>query len=161
MTIRKLSLVSLLAGLVAASLNSGIAGAVTSVQHPAYLHARSDLRKAELLLQQRDETNVEQETKLAYQQVHLAIQEIDKAAVLDKKDLQDNPNVDTSVKHLDKFRAIYKLLRSAEKDISEQEDTNASRSWRNRAKGNLEQAKHYVEIAASRDVVDDLRSEHY
>ncbi|BAY61122.1 hypothetical protein NIES22_11830 [Calothrix brevissima NIES-22] len=160
MTIRKLSLVSLVAGLVAASLNYGSAGAVTPVQHPAYLHARSDLRKAELLLQQRDETNVEQETKLAYQQVHLAIQEIDKAAVLDKKDLQDNPNVDTSVKHLDKFRAIYKLLRSAEKDISEQEDTNASRSWRNRAKANIEQAKHYVEIAASRDVVDDLRSEH-
>ncbi|BAY23586.1 hypothetical protein NIES2100_33780 [Calothrix sp. NIES-2100] len=161
MIVRKISLVGLLAGLVAASLSSGIAGADTPGKHPLYLHARSDLRKAELLLQEHDEPNVVHETNIAYQQIHQAIQELDKASVIDKKDVQDNPNVDTSVKHLDKFRTIYKLLRSAEKDISPEEDAHAAIGWRNRAKANIEQAKRSVEMAASRDVIDDLRSENY
>ncbi|QIR38386.1 hypothetical protein HCG51_17855 [Tolypothrix sp. PCC 7910] len=161
MIIRQTSLVSLLLGLFAVSLGNGVAGAVTPVKHPAYLHARSDLRKAELLLQQKDEPNVEQETKMAYQHIHQAIEELDKASAVDKKNLQENPNVDTSLQHLDRFRAVYKLLRSAEKDISYEEDTNTAIGWRNRAKVNIEQAKRNIESAASKDVIDDLQSEHY
>lgn len=154
---RRISSISLLIGLVAASLSHGVAAADISGKHPYYLHARSDLHKAELLLQQGDEPNVTQHERAAYDKVHEAIREIDRAAILDRKDVDDNPAVDSSLKHLDKFRSVYKLLRSAEKDISREEDNRSATGWRNRARANIEQAKRQVENAASQDVIDDLR----
>ncbi|BCL39389.1 hypothetical protein [Nostoc sp. MS1] len=152
---------SLLVGLVAAYSSQSIAFADISGKHPYYLHARSDLQQAELILQQPDEPNVSEQEKLAYNKVHEAIQEIDKAAVLDRKQVNTHPAIDSSLKHLDKYRSIYKLLRSAEKDISIEEDNRSAIGWRNRAKNEIEQAKRYVENAASKDVVDDLRENSY
>ncbi|BBD62341.1 hypothetical protein NIES2109_51800 [Nostoc sp. HK-01] len=157
----RITSVSLLLGLVAASLGNGIVSADIPGKHPYYIHARSDLRQAELLLQKADESNVLQEEKAAYSKVHTAIAELDKAAVLDRKDINNYPAIDSSLKHLDKFRSIYKLLRSAEKNIEREEDNHSAVGWRNRAKVNIEQAKHYVENAASKDVIDDLRASNY
>ncbi|MEH1830199.1 MAG: hypothetical protein V7L22_33490 [Nostoc sp.] len=161
MMTHKISSIGILTALLTVSLSHGIALADISGKHPYYLHARSDLRKAEILLQHSDESNVVQETKIAYQNVHNAIREIDRAAVYDRKDVDDNPPVDNSIAHLDRLRAIYKLLRSAEKDISREEDNRSAVGLRNRAEANINQAKRRIEIAVSRDVVDDLRNDRY
>lgn len=161
MLTRRIGAFGFLTALVAMSLGHSIASADIPGKHPAYIHARSDLRQAELLLHKPEESNVTQENKIAEQKVHNAIHEIDKAAILDRKDIDDHPTIDTSLTHLDKFRAIYKLLRRAESDISKEEDNSSASGWRSRAKNNIEQAKHYVELAASRDVVDDLRNDKY
>lgn len=124
-------------------------------KHPHYLHARSDLRKAEQLLQLPDERNVKQEETIAAREVHAAISEIDRAAVLDRKDVDDNPSIDTSLSHLGKFREIERLLQSAKRDISIEEDNHAAIGWRHRATIHLDRAQRDVEIAAQRDHNDD------
>lgn len=156
MLTRKISALGLLTGLLTVSLGHSIALADTPGHHPAYLHARSDLRKAELLLQTPDEFNVTQEARIAAQKVHNAIQDIDVAGVLDGKNLDNDPQIDTSLNHHDKFEAIYKLLRSADKDLSGKEDNHFVLSWRNRAEAEINQAKHYTAIAAGTDIFDDL-----
>ncbi|BAZ49311.1 hypothetical protein NIES4103_19230 [Nostoc sp. NIES-4103] len=152
----KISAIGLLTGLLTVSLGHGIALADIPSNHPDYLHARSDLRKAELLLQRPDEYNVTQEARIAAQKVHQAIQDIDVAGVLDGKNIDNYPPIDTSLNHHDKFRAIYKLLRRADKDLSKEEDNYFVVGWRNHAEANINQAKHYTAIAAGRDVIDDL-----
>lgn len=153
--------IGLFVGLATATLSHSIASADIAGKHPYYLHARSDLRKAELLLQQPDEPNVSQQEKSAYDKVHQAIVDIDKAAVLDRKAVNDNPAIDTSLKHLDKFRSIYKLLRSAEQDLSKEEDNRSAIVLLHRAKASIQQSKYFVEKAASQDVIDDLRENNY
>ncbi|WP_341528453.1 hypothetical protein WKK05_03655 [Nostoc sp. UHCC 0302] len=161
MMTRKISAITLLTGLLTVSFGHGIALADIPGNHPLYLHARSDLRKAELLLQTPDECNVTQEARLATQKVHQAIRDIDIAGVLDGKNIDYYPQVDTSLNHHDKFRAIYKLLRRADKDLSGEEDNNFVVGWRNTAEADINQAKHYTAIAAGRDTIDDLIQDNY
>ncbi|MBD2452034.1 hypothetical protein H6G76_33970 [Nostoc sp. FACHB-152] len=161
MITRKISAIGLLTGLLTACLGHGIALADTPGYHPYYLHARSDLRKAELMLETPDEYNVTQAAKIAAQKVHYAIEDIDVAGVLDAKDIYDYPQIDTSLNHRDKFQAIYKLLRSAESDLSREEDNSSVISWRNRAEMDINQAKHYTAIAAGKDTIDDLTYNNY
>ena len=124
-------------------------------KHPHYLHARSDLRKAEQLLRLPDERNVKQEENIAAREVHAAILEIDRAAVLDRKDVDDNPQIDTFLSHLGKFREIERLLQSAKRDISIKEDNHAAIGWRHQATVHLDLAERDVEITAHRDLADD------
>ncbi len=124
-------------------------------RHPHYLHARSDLRKVEQLLQLPDERNVKQEETMAAREVHAAILEIDQAAALDRKDIDDNPRIDTSLRHLGKFRELERLLQSAKRDISLEEDNHTANGWRRRAIAHLDRAEREVEIAAHRDRADD------
>ncbi|QLE54596.1 hypothetical protein [Nostoc sp. TCL26-01] len=160
MTLR-INSVSLLLGLITISLIPKIALADTPGKHPFYLHARSDLRQAELLLQQADEPNVTRQEKSASNYVHQAIVEIDRASILDRKDVNNSPTIDTSLQHLNKFRSIYKLIRNAERDIHQEEDNHSVVWLRNSIQANIDQAKRYVESAASEDVIDDLRQNNY
>src|ERR1700691_4691148 len=84
-----LSLVALAAALTPAAVNADTPG-----RHPAYLHARSDLRRAQFLLRVREEPNVTRRLVEADHEVEAAIGEVDRAAFLDRKDLDDHPRVD-------------------------------------------------------------------
>ena len=59
--------------------------------HPHYLHARSDLRVAEQMMMVRDEPNVMGDLRAAADRIHQAIRLLDEAAVIDRKDVDDNP----------------------------------------------------------------------
>jgi hypothetical protein len=102
-------------------------------RHPRYLHARSDLRRAYLFMRVQEEPNVERDLNIAADYVVGAIREIDNAARWDRRDIDDNPPVDTHLGRGSRFREIIRLLESARADIDREEDNPMAREWRNRA----------------------------
>jgi hypothetical protein len=117
-------------------------------RHAAYLHARTDLRRAERLMEWPEFRNVKHELDDSARHVREAIHEIDAAAAWDRKDLQDNPPVDRYPDRAGRFRAIAGLLFGAKRDIEREEDNPAARAWRNRAIHHLDEAINAVHRAA-------------
>lgn len=139
------------------ALLASSAGFAQTQSHPHYLHARSDLAKArQLMLVGGEEGNVAAQLRNAVNEVNQAIAEIDRAAVLDKKDMDDHPQVDTSLKCLNKFQEVFRLLRAAQMDINQEEDNPASRQWRGRAGGDINDARKFVKKAILLDEADDI-----
>ena len=108
--------------------------------HPRYLHARSDLRVAQILLQVHDEPNVMRHIHAVEYEVGRAIYEIDHAAVLDHKDIDEHPHIDTSLDRPGRFRKVMALLASARRDISEEEDNPRAMGWRDDAYRHIDTA---------------------
>jgi len=71
--------------------------------------------------------------------------------------MDDHPAVDTSLKCLGKFHEIFRLLRAAQTDIDQEEDNPAARQWRNRANGQINEARQYVKRAILLDEFDDTK----
>jgi hypothetical protein len=109
-------------------------------RHPAYLHARSDLRRATLLMRIPDEPNVNRDMAIAVDHTEHAIRELDAAARWDRKDIDEHPSIDTHLGRGGRFREIIRLLDSARHDIEHEEDNPAAREWRNRAFRNIDDA---------------------
>ena len=117
-------------------------------RHPRYLRARSDLRTAQLLARVREEPNVTRNLEVAAGEIEGAIREIDRAAVLDGKDVLDRPRIDDHIPRRDRFRRIVDLLRSARADIEHEEDNPRAREWRNIAFRHIDEALNAVHRAA-------------
>jgi hypothetical protein len=117
-------------------------------RHPGYLRARTDLRTAQVLARVQEQPNVSLNLQAAAREMDAAIKEIDRAAVLDRKDLRDNPPIDAKLARLDRFRKIVELLRSARADIDHEEDNPAAREWRDAAFKHLDEALNAVRRAA-------------
>jgi hypothetical protein len=113
-------------------------------RHPRYLHARSDLRRAVLLMRLPEEPNVMRDMDAASGLVERAIHELDLAAMFDRKDIDDHPPIDTRMGRGGRFREVLRLLDSARNDISHEEDNPRAAEWRNRAFAYLDQAAGYV-----------------
>ena len=113
---------------------------VAQGRHPRYLHARADLRRSILLMRLPDEPNVMRDMREASDMVERAIHELDLAAMFDRRDLDDNPPVDTHLGRGGRFREILRLLDSARADIEHEEDNPRAREWRNRAFGYIDGA---------------------
>jgi hypothetical protein len=109
-------------------------------RHPRYIHARADLRRAVILMRVPDEPNVMRDMQEATGLVERAIHELDVAAMFDRRDLDDNPPVDTRLGRGSRFREILRLLGSARNDIDQEEDNPRARGWRNRAFGFIDGA---------------------
>jgi hypothetical protein len=114
--------------------------AAAQPRHPAYLHARSDLRRATLLMRIPDEPNVNRDMAAAADYTERAIRELDNAAMWDRKDLDDHPPVDVRLGRGHRFQEILRLLDSARHDIEREEDNPRAREWRNRAFRNIDDA---------------------
>lgn len=124
-------------------------------RHPRYLRARSDLRRAVLLMRIPDQPNVMRDMGEASGLVERAIHELDVAAAFDRRDMVDNPPVDTRMGRGSRFREILRLLDSARRDISQEEDNPRAAEWRNRAFGYIDNAMNLVR----RGGYDKLRDE--
>lgn len=111
---------------------AGVA-AQAQFRHPLYLRARSDLRRAVLLMRAPDEPNVMRDMDAATGLAERAIREIDIAARFDRRDIDDNPPVDTRMGRGGRFREALRLLDSARRDIGREEDNPRAAEWRNRA----------------------------
>ncbi len=120
----------------------------TPGRHPHYMHARSDLRAAQWFLNVREEPNVTRNLRAAREEVEQAIREIDRAAVIDHKDLEDHPRVDRNLDRHGRFRKIVALLRSARADIAHEEDNPAASRWRDAAYHHIDAALEFVHRAA-------------
>ena len=114
--------------------------AAAQPRHPAYLHARSDLRRATLLMRIPDEPNVNRDMAIAIDYTDRAIRELDTAAMFDRKDLDDHPPVDVRMGRGSRFQETLRLLDSARRDIEREEDNPRAREWRNRAFRNIDDA---------------------
>jgi hypothetical protein len=117
-------------------------------RHPAYLHARTDLRTAQMFLRVQEEPNVQRQLNEADREVEAAIGEVDRAAFLDRKDLIDRPPIDTRLDRRGRFRKVVELLRSARADLGREEDNGAARGWRDGAYRHIDQALEHMHHAA-------------
>jgi len=133
---------------LAALLWTGSAPADTPGRHPRYLHARTDLRTAQWILRGRDEPNVVRHILRVDQAIDRAVAEIDRAAVLDQKDLIDHPSVDTSLGRRGRFRKAIALLRSARADIAREEVNPRAIGWRDHAYHHIDEAIDQLHKAA-------------
>ncbi len=138
-----LSVAALAAAMVPAAVNADTPG-----RHPAYLHARSDLRRAQLLMRMREEPNVTRRLVEADREAEAAIHEIDRAAVIDQKDLEDHPHVDVFPDRRGRFGRIVELLRSARGDLGREEDNGRARGWRDVAYRHIDEALEHMHRAA-------------
>jgi tetratricopeptide (TPR) repeat protein len=130
--------------------------AETPGRHPFYLHARSDLRMAERMMMVRDEPNVMRDLAAAADRVRQAIRLLDEAAVIDRKDVDDNPRLDTYPDRAGRFRAIMQMLEGAKRDLNQAEANLSAVGWRNAAVGKVNEAEGLVKQAARDDWRDDF-----
>ena len=117
-------------------------------RHPAYLHARTDLRTAQFLLRVHDEPNVMRNLHAADDEIEAAIREVDRAAVIDRKDLEDHPRADVNLDRPGRLRKAVELLRSSRRDLAREEDNGAARGWRDAAYRHIDAALEHMHRAA-------------
>jgi hypothetical protein len=124
-------------------------------RHPRYLHARTDLRTALLLLRVHDEPNVMRHVHQADWEIDQAVREIDHAAVIDHKDVYDNPPIDRNLDRAGRFHKSLELLRAARADIGQEEDNPRAIGWRDAAYRHIDAAIDQIKRA-----VRDLHMDH-
>ena len=116
---------------------------VAPPQHPAYLHALSDLHAARWLIEHRPgdwvQTNDEQES---VQQIDAAISEIKRAAFDDGKNANARPPVDEHPDNRGRIRQASQFLIKARADIASEEDNGFANGLRDRAIGHIDAAIH-------------------
>jgi hypothetical protein len=134
-------------------LFSAVAAHAAPPDHPAYLHALSDLRAARGYLKKPDGVVVAWDEKKARGEIDAAIKEIKDAAIDDGKDLDDHPPIDVA-DWGGRLKKAKELLAAAERDVSEDEDNGFARGLRKRALGHIEGAERFVDegIANAKDV---------
>ena len=128
----------------------------TPGRHPRYLHARSDLRRAQWLLRVHDEPNVMHHAREADESIERAIHEIDNAAVIDRKFIEDHPPVDTRLDRPGRFRRAFQLLQAARADIGREEDNPGAIGWRDAAYRHIDRALDQLRKAARDLRIDRL-----
>jgi hypothetical protein len=138
-----LTLIAFATAITPAALNADTPG-----RHPAYLRARSDLRAAQYLMRVREEPNVARRLIEADHEVEAAIQEIDRAAIIDRKDVDDRPRVDTRLDRRGRFGRTIELLREARADLGREEDNGRARGWRDAACRHVDEALNHMHRAA-------------
>jgi hypothetical protein len=76
--------------------------------------------------------------------------------VLDHKDIDDHPHIDTSLDRPGRFRKVMALLASARRDISQEEDNPRAIAWRNDAFRHIDAAMEEMRKAARDLRIDRL-----
>jgi hypothetical protein len=116
-------------------------------EHPAYLHALTDLRHARAHLQRPDGGELREQEKKAIHEIDEAINEIKKASIDDGKDLNDHPPVDAHMAWGGRLHRALELLDKAHHDVSEEEDNAFAQRLQERALLHIDKAHHHVEEA--------------
>ncbi len=109
--------------------------------HPAYLHALSDLRAARWMLEHRPgDPAVSGQEDVAIAEIDAAIGEIKKAAIDDGKDIHDHVGVDDAANRPGRLHKALELLRKVHSDVAREEDDPMVRGLRNRAVRHIDAA---------------------
>jgi hypothetical protein len=90
--------------------------------HPAYLHALTDLRDARYYLTHAPEGMMEERERRAVAELDRAIDNVQRAAYYDGKDVYDHPRGDAYPDARGRLRRVSELLRKAREDVAQQED---------------------------------------
>jgi len=116
-------------------------------EHPAYLHALSDLRDARAHLQRPDGGELRDQEKKAIREIDEAINEIKKAAIDDGKDLKDHMPVDTALDWRGRLHKALELVDKAHNDVAREEDNGFAQGLQHRALDHIDKAHHHIEEA--------------
>jgi tetratricopeptide (TPR) repeat protein len=122
-------------------------GAIAQKEHPAYLHALSDLRAARWMLDHSpgDWKKTEDE-KAAVKKIDDAINEIKKAAIDDHKDLNDHPK-DEIKEHAGRLTKALEYEKKALADVEKDEDNDYAKGLKKRAREHIDEAVRLTEKA--------------
>lgn len=118
--------------------------------HPKYLHAMSDLRSAYWLIAHREENgpSPRPEENFARDQISRAYQDLKDAAIVDEKDIHDQPPSDmTWFDHRGRLHKALDLLRDARRDVNGEEDDPEARGLRHRAAEDINRAIRATQTA--------------
>src|SRR5579883_750274 len=155
--IQKVGSLGIFTTLVMMSIGQGIAMADLPGNHPEYLHTRSDLRRANRLLNSGSRYyTVSRDIQAIDNEIDVAIQEIDRAAVVDRKNINDNPKIDVSLNRSGRLHKVLQLLESARNDLSQTENNRYARGWRSRAEYHVNRA-----IDLTNRAIQDSSSDRY
>ena len=116
-------------------------------QHPAYLHALTDLRHARAHLQRPDSGELREQERKASYRLDEASSELKKASIDDGKDLNDHPPVDAKLDWPGRLHRALELLNKAHSDISREEDNAFAQGLQQRALGHIDKARQHVKEA--------------
>jgi len=117
-------------------------------EHPAYLHALSDLRAARWLVEHRqtDTWKGTEDEIAAVKAIDAAINEIKRAGIDDHKDLNDHPK-DAVNEHAGRLHKAAEYLHKADADVDEHESDAEVRGLKDRAHQHIREAIRAVENA--------------
>jgi hypothetical protein len=102
--------------------------------HPAYLHALTDLRHARAFLGARHgNPEMKWDEHTAIREIDEALREIKVASIEDGKNLNDHPPVDVHMEWRGMLHNSLDLLRKAKHDIEGEEDNAGARGLKKRA----------------------------
>ena len=115
-------------------------------EHPAYLHALSDLRlmRAYLWRMTPDE-RIDDESQHAIDEIDAAIREIKEASIDDHKDLRDHMPIDARITPTDRYHKAREAGNAAWHDLDREEDNEFARGLKHRALDHIERANHIVD----------------
>jgi tetratricopeptide (TPR) repeat protein len=116
-------------------------------EHPAYLHALTDLRAARANLQRPDGGELREQEKKAIHEIEDAIAEIKKAAIEDGKDINEHPPVDAHLEWGGRLRQALELLDKAHNDVARDEDNGFAQGLQQRALEHIDKAHRHVKEA--------------
>ena len=116
-------------------------------EHPAYLHALSDLRHARAHLQRPDGGELREQEKKAIYEIDEAINEIKKASIDDGKNLNDHPPVDAQMDWPGRLHRALELVNKAHEDVAQEEDNAFAQGLKRRALEHIDRAHHHIEEA--------------
>jgi hypothetical protein len=115
-------------------------------EHPAYLHALSDLRLMRSYLDRLTPSErVDDESAHAIQEIDAAIREIKEASIDDHKDIHDHMPIDARITPSDRFRKAREAGNAAWHDLDREEDNGYARGLKHRAMDHVEKANHIVD----------------
>ena len=117
-----------------------------AAQHPAYLHALSDLRNARANLERKGgDRAMRWDEGKGIQEIDAAIAEIKRAAIDDGKNLEDHPAVDAREPRDGRLHKALAALKQARADIEQAEENGSARGLRARANIHIDEAIKHTE----------------
>jgi hypothetical protein len=116
-------------------------------EHPAYLHALTDLRQARAHLERPDGGELREQEKKAIHEIDDAIAEIKRASIDDGKDLNDHPAVDARLDWGGRLHRALELVNKAHNDVAQEEDNGSAQGLQQRALQHIDKAHHHIEEA--------------
>lgn len=120
--------------------------------HPGYLHAMSDLRMAYWLMAHREmrDPMTNREENRAMKDIRYAYQELKDAAIMDDKNIDEQPPADTTwYDHRGRLHKALDLLRDAHGEVDREEDDPMARGLKHRALKRIDDAARSTEAAIS------------
>ncbi len=113
-------------------------------QHPAYLHALTDLRAARGYLRRPAGAMVKWDENRAIREIDAAINEIKRASVDDGKNIEDHPAVDDHMVWGGRLQKALELVETARRDVNQEEDNGFAQGLKNRAIGHIDLASRAI-----------------